>query len=305
MKRGFGPLQFRTKFFLSSFFVTVILPLFGVWLLYNQDIESTKELIYSNLKNQINNLSLSIYPAIAFDDNQTAFDQIKGFSSDPILLGVKVWKKNPSKGNTFELFVSFPNEDSSSALLTKPVPNDFIGEESIKIYRLIKSGKEELGVVLVTRSLRDLKNKQAGYLQVGDTFNLVNFCHHYSDHALVPSFSYETDEGTYESCINYLPRSKITPLEPKKTSRDEFGRLTDIFNDMLDSIQESNLLLRSANEEMEQRVERRTKGINSYQTKELQRKWRLRRLPTRLLSKHRFNYLKVKNLQMLVKYRRV
>ena len=93
MKRGFGPLQFRTKFFLSSFFVTVILPLFGVWLLYNQDIESTKELIYSNLKNQINNLSLSIYPAIAFDDNQTAFDQIRGFSSDPILLGVKVWKK--------------------------------------------------------------------------------------------------------------------------------------------------------------------------------------------------------------------
>ena len=68
MKRGFGPLKFRTKFFLSSFFATVVLPLFGVWLLYNQDIESTKELIYSNLKNQTNNLSESIYPAIAFDD---------------------------------------------------------------------------------------------------------------------------------------------------------------------------------------------------------------------------------------------
>ena len=138
------------------------------------------------------------------------------------------------------------------------------------MYRLIKSDKEELGVVLVTRSLRDLKNKQAGYLQVGDTFNLVNLCHHYSDYTLVPSFSYETDERTYESCINNFS-SKDYSARAKKTSRDEFGKLTDIFNEMLDSIEESNLLLRSANEEMEQRVERRTKEL-TYQTKELQRK---------------------------------
>jgi len=260
MKRGFGPLQFRTKFFLSSFFVTVILPLFGVWLLYNQDIESTKELIYSNLKNQINNLSLSIYPAIAFDDNQTAFDQIKGFSSDPILLGVKVWKKNPSKGNTFELFVSFPNEDSSSALLTKPVPNDFIGEESIKIYRLIKSGKEELGVVLVTRSLRDLKNKQAGYLQVVipsmlSIFAIIILITLWYQASLTrPMKELTKVASTISQVKDYSARAK-------KTSRDEFGKLTDIFNDMLDSIEESNLLLRSANEEMEQRVERRTKEL--------------------------------------------
>lgn len=260
MKRGFGPLKFRTKFFLSSFFATVVLPLFGVWFLYNQDIESTKELIYSNLKNQTNNLSESIYPAIAFDDNQTAFDQIKGFSSDPIILRVKVWKKNPVNRNTFDLFVSFPNEDSSTAILKKPVPDDFLGEQSIKIYRLIKSDKEELGVVLVTRSLRDLKNKQAGYLQVGilstlSIFAIITLITLWYQASLTrPMKELTKVASTISQVKDYSARAQ-------KTSRDEFGKLTDIFNEMLDSIEESNLLLRSANEEMEQRVERRTKEL--------------------------------------------
>ena len=132
---GFGPLKFRTKFFLSSFFATVVLPSFVVWALYNEDIKSTKELIYSNLGNQINNLSQSIYPALAFDDNQTAFDQIKGFSSDPMLVGVDVWKKNSADTNVFTLFVNYPIQIASQPRISKPVPNDFIGEQKISMYR--------------------------------------------------------------------------------------------------------------------------------------------------------------------------
>lgn len=260
MKQGFGPLKFRTKFFLSSFFVTVILPLLGVWALYNQDIKSTKELIYSNLENQINNLSQSIYPALAFDDNQTAFDQIKGFSSDPMLLGVKVWKKNSANANDFTLFVNYPIQNASLPTLNKPVPNDFIGEQKISLYRLIKSEKEELGIVLVTRTLDDLKNKQAGYLKVGARSIFAIF-------AIIilitlwyqASLTRPMKELT--KVASTISKDKDYTARAEKTSQDEFGNLTDIFNEMLDSIQESNLLLRSANEEMEQRVERRTKEL--------------------------------------------
>jgi signal transduction histidine kinase len=56
-------------------------------------------------------------------------------------------------------------------------------------------------------------------------------------------------------------KDKDYSVRANKVSKDEFGRLTDIFNEMLDSIEESNSLLRSANEEMEQRVERRTKEL--------------------------------------------
>jgi len=260
MKMGFGPLKFRTKFFLSSFFATVILPSFVVWALYNEDIKSTKELIYSNLGNQINNLSQSIYPALAFDDNQTAFDQIKGFSSDPMLVGVDVWKKNSADTNVFTLFVNYPIQIASQPRISKPVPNDFIGEQKISMYRLIRSEKEELGIVLVTRTLEDLKNKQAGYLQVGVLSILAIF-------AIIilitlwyqASLTRPMKELT--KVASFISKDKDYTARAEKTSQDEFGRLTDIFNEMLDSIQESNSLLRSANEEMEQRVERRTKEL--------------------------------------------
>ena len=53
---------------------------------------------------------------------------------------------------------------------------------------------------------------------------------------------------------NYLVRAK-------KISFDEFGKLTDVFNKMLDSLEESSERLKLANEEMEQRVQRRTKEL--------------------------------------------
>jgi len=50
-------------------------------------------------------------------------------------------------------------------------------------------------------------------------------------------------------------------LRAKKMSMDEFGKLTDLFNDMLDSINETNQQLLIAHQEMEERVEDRTKEL--------------------------------------------
>jgi hypothetical protein len=107
--------SFRAKFFLSSFLALFIVPLLVVLLLYNQDIKSTKDIIYSNLNNQANNLSLSLYPSLAFDDQQTAFEQIKGFSSDPMVVKVKIWKKDPKANNRYLFFETYPDQN-----LTEP-----------------------------------------------------------------------------------------------------------------------------------------------------------------------------------------
>ena len=58
-----------------------------------------------------------------------------------------------------------------------------------------------------------------------------------------------------------ISKEKNYSTRAKKTSLDEFGSLTDAFNEMLDSLESSNSQLLSANEEMEQRVERRTKEL--------------------------------------------
>ena len=56
---------------------------------------------------------------------------------------------------------------------------------------------------------------------------------------------------------NYLVRAK-------KISFDEFGKLTDVFNEMLDSLEESSEQLKLANEEMEQRVQKENKRTDTF-----------------------------------------
>ena len=58
-----------------------------------------------------------------------------------------------------------------------------------------------------------------------------------------------------------ISKEKNYSIRATKTSLDEFGSLTDVFNEMLDSLQISNSQLRTANEEMEQRVEQRTEEL--------------------------------------------
>ena len=52
-------------------------------------------------------------------------------------------------------------------------------------------------------------------------------------------------------------------IRAKKISNDEFGKLTSMFNKMLDSIRETNQRLVASNLEMESRVKERTNDIKS------------------------------------------
>ena len=253
-------LSFRAKFFLSSFLALFIVPLLVVLLLYNQDIKSTKDIIYSNLNNQANNLSLSLYPSLAFDDQQTAFEQIKGFSSDPMILNVTIWKKDPTANNRYFFFETYPDQNLTESTLNLPLLTDRLSEKQITIYKLIKSSKQNLGILSVTRSLDDLITKKEGYLQIGIVSSMSILA--------IIIFITLWYQSSLTKPLRELSKTASTILKKKdysvranKGSKDEFGRLTDIFNEMLDSIEESNSLLRSANEEMEQRVERRTKEL--------------------------------------------
>lgn len=252
--------SFRAKFFLSSFLALFIVPLLVVLLLYNQDIKSTKDIIYSNLNNQANNLSLSLYPSLAFDDQQTAFEQIKGFSSDPMVVKVKIWKKDPKANNRYLFFETYPDQNLTEPTIDLSVLKDRLSEKQITIYKLIKSSKQKLGILSVTRSLDDLITKKEGYLQIGIVSSMSILAI-----IIIITLWYQSSltkpMRELSKTATSILKDKDYSVRANKVSKDEFGRLTDIFNEMLDSIEESNSLLRSANEEMEQRVERRTKEL--------------------------------------------
>lgn len=260
MSSWFKNFSFRTKFFLSSFLATVLMPIIGGWALYQQDINSTKNLIRSNLNNQIDNLSRLIYPALVFDDKISASEQIKGFTTNPIMESVEVWKMETITNEKLELFSLYTKNEDKTFDLDDQIQEDIFYDNFIIISKEIISDEEKLGIIKVTRSLADLNAKKAEYLQVGILtalsifviIILITFWYQGSLTKPLKELSMVAEKISQEK--NYSARAK-------KMSLDEFGSLTDAFNEMLDSLESSNSQLINANEDMEQRVERRTEEL--------------------------------------------
>lgn len=253
-------LSFRTKFFLSSFIASVLLPIIGGWALYNQDINSTKKLIRSNIINQVDNFSILLYPALAFNDNESAYELLKNFSTNPLINSSIIWKKGNSQDSQFTLFAHYPEGQ-----LNSPVPQNFLienydNDEVIFISKAITALDEKIGIISVTRSLQDLNSKKAEYLQVGiltvlSIFIIIILITLWYQSSLTKPLK------ELSSVAEKISNEKNYSIRATKTSLDEFGSLTDVFNEMLDSLKTSNSQLRTANEEMEQRVEQRTEEL--------------------------------------------
>jgi C4-dicarboxylate-specific signal transduction histidine kinase len=236
------------------------MPIIGGWALYQQDINSTKNLIRTNINNQIDNLSRLIYPALVFDDKVTADEQIKGFSANAMMKSVEIWKKDTLDTNKLSLFSKQPSDKNESLSEGNQITENTFHHNVIVVSKEITSDDEKLGIIKVTRSLTDFNAKKAEYLQVGILsalsifviIILITFWYQGSLTKPLKELSMVAEKISIEK--NYSTRAN-------KMSLDEFGSLTDAFNQMLDSLESSNSQLLRANEEMEQRVERRTKEL--------------------------------------------
>ncbi len=252
-------ISFRLKFLISSLFASLFVPLFCGWVLYKQDIKSTRELIRTNIESQISNFSRLIFPAIVFDDTETCFEQLEGFSTNPMVQKVVIWKKNSLDDRNYQFFTKYPfidGEDNS----VHSHNESFFNEELLSISKPIIANNENVGIITVVRTLDDLQNKKAQYLQVGISsllcisLILVFITLWYQNSLIRPLKELSKVATTITRDKNYQKRAK-------KRSMDEFGKLTDAFNEMLDSIHYANTKLKLANEEMEIRVEKRTKEL--------------------------------------------
>ncbi len=236
------------------------MPALGGWALFNKDINFTKKLISTNIVSQIDNLSRIIYPAIVFDDNESAFELLKGFSTNPMIKSAVIWKKDGLTKVTHTLFSYYPITKAPPLLPQEPFAEKKPNDDFVVITEVIKAGNEQIGIISVTRPLEDLKSQIAEYLQVGILSGLSIFLI-----IILITLWYQSSLTQplkeLSAVAEKISHEKDYAIRARKISRDEFGSLTDVFNQMLDSLESSNTQLRLANEEMEERVEIRTKEL--------------------------------------------
>ena len=250
--------SFRAKFLLSTVIATLVVPTVGGVIFFQTELQSTKDLILRDSTIRTENIAQSLFPALAFDDIETAREQVKALTDNPDFTSASLWK-NSSQGES-ELFWS--SEGSPPGLRENPpeIGNKW-SESSLWIVRPVKSASQTLGKIEVERSLAPLQFKKDQYQKLGLTSWIIMI----ALILLVTVWYQNTLTRPLEELTRVAEKissEKNYSLRAKKTSKDEFGKLTNLFNEMLDSINESNQQLLSAHQEMEERVEMRTRELS-------------------------------------------
>ena len=128
------------------------------------------------------------------------------------------------------------------------------------VQRLIYSQDQKIGTVILVRSLDDLKSMQDEFKKLTFTIwliivILVIFAALWIEKSLTKPLI------ELVSVAERVASEKDLQVRARKMSDDEFGRLTTVFNNMLDSIGEANEKLVESKEQMETRVIERTDDL--------------------------------------------
>ena len=236
-----------------------------IFIAYNDLISSRKDLLSKNIASLAFSLSEQIKPALEFDDKKTIEEIIDGTLTYPGAEFVGIWKTDLFEKDHYEFYFSKGNEDSINYI--KEIKPEFAKKNFIQwkpnrvdFGRIIFSDKTPIGFLYLSENLDGFLIFQKETAQLLVTLLLI-----YLVSTILISLWIE--KTLTKPLIELVKVSEKISLEnnllvrAKKLSNDEFGRLTTVFNTMLDSIRETNNELIASNKDMEQRVETRTREL--------------------------------------------
>jgi len=168
----------------------------------------------------------------------------------------------------------FRDADATRIVPLRPGPSGWrfdFNKDQLEGFEHIRSNGEDIGAVYLKSDLQALYSKFYGYLGMTAIFMLATviivylFALQLQRIIASPIFHLAQTAQTITTRRNYS-------LRAQKTSNDELGQLIDDFNDMLDQIQRRDAALHRANvelekgrEELELRVQERTRELREAQ----------------------------------------
>lgn len=266
MFRNISHWSFRGKLFLASIVISLILPTVGGLFLVKNTKVSQRELIFENALELSSTLSKQIRPAVEFDDNETAFDIINAIVENSTISSIKIWKYDLFEPQSKPyLFASSSiteqiDEKNLELDISSLTDEEIWNDDSLFVQRIVYSQGQRIGMVLMERSLQDLKSLQNKYIKLTLSIWVTIVI-------LVILVSIWLEKSLTKPLLELVQVAERVSekndleIRAEKLSNDEFGRLTSVFNIMLDSIEDTNAKLLKSKAEVEGKVIERTEDL--------------------------------------------
>ena len=210
----------------------------------------------SELTTLADTLGANAAASLTFGDKKTAQDLLVALRAEGHIISASLYD---DKG---ELFAEF-HKAGEAVNYKKPVL-ETVGahfhRDFISLSRKVSSNGEEVGSIVILSDLSELRNKLREYAQISSLVLLVSLLLTYFASARLlrmvsdPIVELADVAGRVSTLQDYS-------LRAVSRSNDEAGKLVMSFNQMLDGIQERDLALKNAKDELEARVLDRTAAL--------------------------------------------
>ena len=218
------------------------------------ELKFSKQLVHKNLVEKVDAYRDTLAPTLLFEDSITANEIVTSLAYNPLIKKATLSKFSDEKPYVFA------NLSGSSA--SPPFQEEEIWTyNSLTITKAIKSNNELMGYFSITRSLEDLVSKKDQFIGFGLLAWLIIII----IIVMITLWYQSSLTRPIQELMKVSERISVEKnfsIRAQEISKDEFGRLTKIFNQMMDSLNHSDQKLRDYNKAMEKQVEIRTEELS-------------------------------------------
>jgi PAS domain S-box-containing protein len=203
-------------------------------------------------------IALNSTAAMSFGDPKSATEVLAALQAKPNVIHAAVYDK---RGRVFATYSRNAAQRSSSPPPTEAEAAAMVRSNMVSFQPVTLNG-ESIGTIFIEEDLTDLHDRQRRFLEIDSLVLLVS---------LVVAFLLSTRlQRVISGPIRELSdtASSVTTQEnysirATKRGNDEIGLLFDQFNSMLDRLQQRDIALRRAHDNLEKRVAERTSYVNA------------------------------------------
>ncbi|MEY2428935.1 MAG: two-component system, NtrC family, sensor kinase, partial [Verrucomicrobiota bacterium] len=195
--------------------------------------------------------------AIDFDDPKSAGETLVALRTDNNIVSACVYSRN---GRLFAVY----QRDGAAAFVPPAMQSS--GQQftrnQLHLFRPIKQRNETTGMIFVASDLKDLSARLMRYIGIVGLVFLVSL-------VVGLALSSKLQRLVADPILQLAQVARSVALEKNysvraaKQSNDELGELADGFNEMLAQIQERDLGLQAARDNLERRVDERTRELEA------------------------------------------
>jgi PAS domain S-box-containing protein len=194
-------------------------------------------------------------PAVFFKDQKVAAETLASLKAEPYVISACVYDKS---GQPFVTYYRSEAEKVDPPKVSKP--SYHFAEKSLNLFHEMTYEDERVGTIYIQSDLKAVRERFRTYLGIIATVivsaTMLTFLlslrlqKHISDPIM-----------HLADTANKVANQKNYSIRASKTSNDEMGSLIERFNEMLNGIQERDAALLKAHDDLERRVDERTKEL--------------------------------------------